>query len=89
MTDRVYLFSVQLSTSHLGSPSHMGLSHLVGGGNHAHHHHAPQLSTPVPLSSPRHLDFYDGISSAMASTARGPLGRLGQVRKDFVLARAY
>lgn len=60
----------QLSTSHLGSAS--------SSSHHQHHHHAPQLSTPIPLSSPRHLDFYDGISSAMASTARGPLGRLGQ-----------
>ena len=58
----------QLSMGHLG---HASLPMQVS--------HASQLSTPLPLSSPRHAvsDFYEGISSAMSSTARGPLSKLG------------
>jgi len=79
--------SKQLSTSHLGSPSH---------GHQSHHglpvsiSHTPQLSTPslsmlsMPPNSPSRLhtgdrqvasDFFDGISSSMSSTVRGPLAK--------------
>ena len=74
----------QLSTSHLSSPSAQ-LS------QHPSICHSPQLSTPLPLSltgSPgrqvgphdRQMvvgQFFDGINSSMASTARGPIGKLG------------
>jgi len=69
------LHSKQISQSHFGSPSH-NYSGL----------HAPQLSTPVPLSmsgsSPTKFhgghvqDFFEGISTSMSSTARGPLTKL-------------
>ena len=53
-------------------------------------HHAPQLSTPAPLSlapgSPTRLpasnDFFDGITSSMSSTARGPLTKLSLHRGE-------
>ena len=53
-------------------------------------HHVPQLSTPAPLSlapgSPTRLpasnDFFDGITSSMSSTARGPLTKLSLHRGE-------
>merc|ERR1719350_1670446 len=71
------LHSKQLSQSTLPTSS-VSLPH------HTSPHHAPQLSTPAPLSlapgSPTRLpassDFFDGITSSMSSTARGPLTKL-------------
>jgi len=87
--NQTILHSKQLSQSHIGSPTHSQFSHLGGAISHV-----PQLSTPVPLtmtgnSPSRHQagaasDFFDGISTSMSSTARGPLGKLtvhsGRVR---------
>ena len=72
------LHSKQLSQSTLTTSSSHSLPH------HSSPHHAPQLSTPAPLSlapgSPTRLpassDFFDGITSSMSSTARGPLTKL-------------
>ena len=57
---------------------------------HTSPHHTPQLSTPAPLSlapgSPTRLpasnDFFDGITSSMSSTARGPLTKLSLHRGE-------
>merc|ERR1719319_1498540 len=57
---------------------------------HSSPHHGSQLSSPAPLSlapgSPSRLppssDFFDGISSSMSSTARGPLTKLSLHRGE-------
>ena len=77
------LHSKQLSQSTLPTSS-VSLPH------HTSPHHAPQLSTPAPLSlapgSPTRLpasnDFFDGITSSMSSTARGPLTKLSLHRGE-------
>ena len=82
MTDleHLFLFSL-LQLSHSG--------HLGGSPSHA-----PQLSTPVPLS--RHqmqtpaqvtkvsaaAEFFDGISRDMSSTSRGPIQRQQQQQQQ-------
>ena len=61
--------------------------------------HAPQLSTPVPIS--RHqmqtqaqvtkvsaaAEFFDGISRDMSSTSRGPIPRQQQLQQQQHLQR--
>jgi len=85
-SNSLILHSKQLSQSHIGSPTQIG---SPSNGPHSHLGisvcHASQLSTPIPLSisatnSSRHSatvsDFFDGISTSMSSTSRGPLGKL-------------
>ena len=77
------LHSKQLSQSTLPTSS-ASLPH------HTSPHHAPQLSTPAPFSlapgSPTRLpasnEFFDGITSSMSSTARGPLTKLSLHRGE-------
>lgn len=83
LSNNSILHSKQLSQSILPS-STQSLPHTSSP------YHAPQLSTPAPLSlaptSPTRLppsnDFFDGISSSMSSTARGPLGKLSLHRGE-------
>jgi len=76
------------SLSHGSTPIPFPISHLSQHSTPVHFNlashapsqlvsHASQHSTPLP-TSPRHAasDFYEGISSSMSSTARGPLGRM-------------
>merc|ERR1719460_2186356 len=83
LSNPTILHSKQLSQSTLPTSS-ASLPH------HTSPHHAPQLSPPAPFSlapgSPTRLpasnEFFDGITSSMSSTARGPLTKLSLHRGE-------